>query len=110
MIKNIDHINISVKDLEKSKDFYIDLLWFKLEKEWILEWEWIDKVVCLKWVKAKYVQLKLNNSKTNLELIQYFSPVWKNTSDNFIANTIWIRHMAFQVEWIEKIYKKLVDN
>lgn len=46
MIKNIDHINIVVRDLEKAKQFFFDLGFIVL-KEGKLEGEWIDKIVKL---------------------------------------------------------------
>ena len=109
MIKKIDHINISVTNLKKSKEFFIDLLGFKLTKEGVLEGEWIDKVVNLKNVKAKYAQLVIPGSETSLELIQYYNPVGEKDSKINKANQIGFRHMAFEVKEIEKIYQKLKD-
>ena len=109
ILKKIDHINISVTDLESSKKFFIDLLGFKLEKEGILEGEWIDNVVGLPKVRAKYVQLSLNEFGTNLELIQYYQPIGEKDPKISQANQIGFRHIAFEVKDIEEIYQKLKD-
>ncbi len=110
MIKKIDHINISVTNIEVSKNFFINLLGFELIKEGILEGDWIDNVVGLKNVKAKYSQLAISNSETNLELIQYDSPTPKKDGNINKSNQIGFRHIAFEVKDIEKLYQKLKDS
>lgn len=109
MISKIDHINISVSDLEKSKEFYINLLGFKLETEGDLEGDWMDRTVGLENVKAKYAKLIIPNSETSLELIQYYSPSGERDSKISQANQIGFRHMAFEVNGIENFYQKLKD-
>ncbi|MCK5824092.1 MAG: VOC family protein [Ichthyobacteriaceae bacterium] len=107
MIKAIDHINISVTNLEVSKEFYIQLLGFVLDAEGELKGEWIDKVVGLKGVRAKYSKLVLPNAETCIELIQYCNPVGGEDVNNDLANQIGMRHIAFNVTEIESLYKKL---
>ena len=107
MFKKIDHINISVTDIEESKKFFIDLLGFRLEKEGELKGEWIENVVGLQNVKAIYARLFLPNTETFLELIEYRNPVGKKDEKISRANKIGFRHLAFEVKDIEKIYKKL---
>jgi len=109
MIKKIDHVNIVVTDLEQAKQFFIDLLDFELKKEGILEGKWIDKVVALRNVRAKYAQLLIPVSETCLELIEYYNPLGEKDSKISQANQIGFRHMAFEVKNIENIYQKLKD-
>lgn len=107
MIKKIDHINIVVTNLEEATQFFTDLLGFQVSKKGHLSGKWIDKVVGLDDVDAKYVQLILPGAETNMELIQYYNP--KSESDKNISksNQIGFRHMALEVKEIEKIYAKL---
>ena len=107
MIKKIDHINISVTDLEISKRFFIDLLGFELDKEGELEGEWIDRVVGLENVKAKYSKLILPGAETCMELIQYYRPVGDKDPKSGVSNQIGFRHIAFEVENIEMVYGRL---
>ncbi len=106
MIKQIDHINIVVKDLEKAKLFFIDL-GFVVLKEGKLEGAWIDRIVKLTDVKADYVALSIPGTQTNLELITYHSPEGEREEKLSIPNQIGYRHMAFEVEGIEKIVSEL---
>ena len=76
----------------------------------MLEGEWIDKVVNLQNVKAKYAQLVIPNSETCLELIQYYNPIGEKDLKTNKANQIGFRHMALEVKNIEEIYQKLKNR
>lgn len=108
MLQAIDHINIVVEDLEKAKEFFLEL-GFLLEHEDELKGEWISRVVGLPNVSARYAKLVLPNDNCRLELVSYFSPpVLEETSPNQ-ANTQGYRHIAFRVENIEVVEKKLKE-
>ena len=107
MIKKIDHINICVTNLEEAKKFFIDLLEFKLIGEGHLEGAWIDQVVGLSNVKAKFIKLNLPQTETNLELIEYYSPQGETDPKINIANQIGYRHLALNVTNIETHFEKL---
>ncbi len=109
MIKKIDHINISVINLEKSKEFYINLLGFKLITEGELEGDWMDRTVGLEKVIAKFAKLIIPNTETSLELIKYYNPAGEKDSELSRANQIGFRHMAFEVSGIEIVYQRLKD-
>lgn len=106
MIKHIDHINIVVRDLEKAKQFFADL-GFIVIKEGRLDGEWIDKIVHLSQVKADYIALAIPGTQTSLELITYYSPEGEKEEKLSVPNQIGYRHMALQVEGIEKIVSEL---
>ena len=97
----IDHINISVSNLEEVVEFFVKILNFQLAKEEFLGGKWIDKVVTMDNVKAKFVKLVLPDTETSLEIIQYYHPKG-STNPNI--------HIAFEVNNIEQVYKKLLDN
>ena len=101
MIKNLDHVNIVVSNLEVAKDFFLDL-GFHLIKQGELKGDWISSIVQLKSVKAIYAQLSLKESMTSIELIQYYCPKVEASRKKEPANQIGIRHLAFEVVDIEK--------
>lgn len=109
MLQTIDHINIVVSDLEKTKKFFINL-GFEVISEDDLEGKWIDKVVGLANVKARFVALKLKDENTKIELIKYYNP--KEIADKYSNKPyhIGFRHVAFRVKNIEKLYKKLRES
>ena len=107
MIRRIDHINISVTDIENTKRFFTEFLDFKVEKEGYLEGNWMDRTVGLENVQAKYAKLVIPGTETSIELIQYFRP--EGGKDDLMnkANRIGFRHIAFEVEDIDSVYRKL---
>ena len=68
VLKNIDHINIVVKDLQTVKDFFISL-GFQEKDQSRLSGDWISKTVGLEDVDAEYVKLTLPGDSTSIELI-----------------------------------------
>ena len=109
MLKKIDHINIVVNSLKESKEFFCRL-GFTVQHEGDLEGEWISSIVNLNDVKASYVQLSLPNTETNLELIKFYSPTPPDGDNKNLPNHIGIRHIAFEVDDIEKIVASMVDD
>ncbi|HSX09517.1 MAG TPA: VOC family protein [Candidatus Saccharimonadales bacterium] len=106
LFKKIDHINIVVKDLEKTKNFFVSL-GFTIQHEGLLEGKWLDNLTKLKNVKAEYVALSLNDGETNLELLKFNNPENLSTCDNDVINKTGFRHMAFEVEKIEDVVDAL---
>ena len=109
MIRRIDHINISVTDIEITKRFFTELLDFKVEKEGYLEGDWMDRTVGLEMVQAKYAKLTIPGTETSIELIQYFRPEGGKDTLMNKANRIGFRHIAFEVKDIDTVYRKLKD-
>ena len=108
-IKKIDHINISVTDIEETKEFFTELFGFKVEKEGYLEGGWMDRTVGLENVKARYAKLVIPGTETSIELIRYYQPEGGKDTHIGKANQIGFRHIAFEVEDIDSVYKKLQD-
>lgn len=109
MLKKIDHINIVVSNLERTKDFFRQL-GFSVVHEDNLEGDWIASIVNLKEVKASYAQLSLRDLGTNIELIKFDRPVTSGIHSKSIPNQIGIRHIAFEVENIEEIVSSMKEE
>jgi len=107
MIRKIDHINISVTDIEETKRFFTELLGFETEKEGYLEGPWMDATVGLKDVKARYAKLTIPGTETSIELIRYYNPKGDKDPEMHQANRIGFRHIAFEVKDIDRVYRKL---
>lgn len=107
MVYSIDHINIVVSDLERSVKFYTELFGFKVIGKVHLQGEWIDKVVGLKNVSADVVYIVAPDGEPRIELLRYNSPAGKTIAENSCANTRGLRHIAFRVDDIHALAKKL---
>ena len=75
-----------------------------------LEGEWIASIVNLIEVRASYVQLSFQDSAVHIELVKYYTPASSESENTSIPNQIGIRHIAFEVEGIEKIVSGLKDD
>lgn len=105
-IKKIDHINIVVRDLEGAKSFFVDLGFVVLKQD-RLSGEAIEKIVNLPSVDAEYVALAIPGTQTNLELIQYKSPIGQSDPRISLPNQIGLRHIALEVKNIEAAVAEL---
>ncbi len=109
MLKKINHINMVVSNLDEAKSFFIQL-GFTVGDESELSGEWISSIVGLPNVRARYATLKLPDTETNLELIEYTSPPSERDPDMGKANQMGFRHIAFEVENIDEIVQDLKDK
>ncbi len=92
-IRSVDHITIIVKDLEKTLDFYGNILGFQLIQTVDLE----DHIL-------RYFQLP---GGVKLELNEYLYPTRDSVSELKDRGTY--RHMAFEVSDIKSLEKELTD-
>jgi len=106
-IKNIRHIGIVVKDLEKALHFWITLMGFTVHKEMNEEGVHIDSITKIKDTKVKTV--KLIGPKNSMIELLYFN-------DNFASDidkkpySYGITHIAIEVENIEEEYNRLLKE
>jgi len=98
MIRALNHINLVVSNLDRSVQFYTDLLGFKEVRRAHLEGQWIESIVGLKGVRAEVVYLLAPAGEPRLELLCYESPRGESIQANSLANTIGLRHIALQVD------------
>lgn len=109
LLQKIDHINIVVKDLERVKGFFMSL-GFELHDRARLKGDWISQIVGLEDVDAEYVRLALPGDSMFLELICFDNPPINEIDNPDKANTQGFRHLAFQVNDIEKTVAALQES
>ena len=109
MIKLFHHTAISVTNLDRSIQFYRDLLGMTLE--WRIDHrrsEGLEEVVGLKNVDVSYAMLSGWGGR--IELFQYHSPKGEPYPADKPVSDKGITHIAFQVEDIDGLYEKLVGR
>ena len=109
LLQKIDHINIVVKDLERAKEFFMSL-GFELHDHARLKGDWISQIVGLEDVDAEYVRLALPGDSMFLELICFKNPPINEIDNPDKANTQGFRHLAFQVNDIERTVAALQES
>ncbi|MFH1657242.1 MAG: VOC family protein [bacterium] len=91
-----NHLALSVKDLERSVEFYQEVFGFVETKRLTRE----D-------LRINIALLKLNTEEEMLlELIQPHNPI-KNQDDPFNLNILGLKHICFEVENVEEEYQEL---
>lgn len=107
MVKHIDHINIVVSDLERSVRFYTELLGLRETRRARLTGAWIEAIVGLAGVEAEVAYVQPPGGGPRIELIKYHAPKGELIPQNQIPNTLGLRHIAFQIDDMGALYKRL---
>ena len=107
MIRGIHHTAISTADLERSVQFYRDLLGFEeiFTSEWKQGAQTADKITGLKDSSAKLVMLKTGNAC--IEIFQYSSPQARPGDPKRPACDHGITHLCLDVGDIQAEYERL---
>lgn len=110
MIAGIDHVNIVVNDLDKSKKFYTTYLGFNEVGRKKLQGLWIEELTGIKNISAEVSFLSHEKTDIKIELLKYHSPKGEHLDKNSIPNTIGIRHMAFKTDNFDALVNKLKND
>jgi len=104
----IDHVNIVVSDMDRSVEFYTRL-GLRPSLDTFISGAWIAKVVGIRDenLKARVVFMEPDSGNTRLELIEYIIPAGQEVPANSHTNTPGLRHFAFVVDDLMKIYQEL---
>ncbi len=107
-MSRLDHVNLVVADLERAAHFYEHVFGWRRGFSATLQGDWIETVSGLPNVSATCLFLESpENGGARIELIRYDSPEGKTIELNSTANTLGVRHIAFEVESIETTLQKV---
>ena len=104
---NIRHTGIVVTDLEKSKNFYCNLLGFQVKKEVDEHGEFIDNFLDLTDVLVTTCKMTLDNGDM-VELLHYKSHPEKPDRGKKITQ-IGCSHIALTVKNLDEVYDRLLS-
>lgn len=103
MIKNFRHACILVKDLDKSLNFYTDLIGLKVAKVLTVKGRYPEAVLGIKGVKLTYAKLRTpGQAKNNPPVFELH--YWKNPK---LKQRQTFSHISFTVQDIGCEYKRL---
>lgn len=105
MILCMDHLNIVVTDLAKAAGFF-EAMGFRAVMESDLDGAFLEKVTGLSGVKGRFIAMEHSGSSMRLELLEY-QPAMLPDGQISMANKVGFRHLAFQVEDMEKTVENL---
>jgi catechol 2,3-dioxygenase-like lactoylglutathione lyase family enzyme len=107
-IQGVHHIGISVPDIAKAREFYVDLLG-AVEEVAPMEWSgnpFIDEIIGLKDSAAKQFICRLGN--THLEVFEYAQPRSDPQDPDKGVHNFGYTHFAIQVDDLRACYDRLV--
>ena len=107
MLKSFFHTGFVVKDLEKSVDFYANVLGMRVAARMERKGEFINQVLAFPdaHIKGAFVD---KGEGHQLELIQYINPA--SGPGGIARNDLGATHLAFYVEDMDKFYEETKER
>lgn len=103
MITAHNHTSFTVSDLERSKDFYMNALGMKLERQFEAQGPGIEAIVGFPGAHLRIAFVALDNFR--LELIEYASP--RGVKLDMSTNNVGSAHIAFSTDDVDRMYEEL---
>jgi catechol 2,3-dioxygenase-like lactoylglutathione lyase family enzyme len=107
VIERIDHLNIVVSDLERTREFFF-LLGFREGICSELDARFLEKVTGIRGARGRFVALHHPGSGVAIELLKFDANVIP-ADDPGLADRIGFRHLAFAVTDIEQTVRRLQE-
>jgi catechol 2,3-dioxygenase-like lactoylglutathione lyase family enzyme len=105
-VKAIDAISMTVSDMDRSIDFYSNVLYFKKASDTIISGNEYDELLGVSKLKIRLVRMQLGDEFINL--IQYIEPSdGKPIPVDSRSNDLWFQHFAIVVSDMDKAYERL---
>ena len=105
MIKGINHIGISVSNLDRSIEFYRELLGLEVAVRRVFEGAQYERLLALRGTRGTVALLKSHNAQ--IELFEFTNPSPKPGDPNRPVCDHGITHICVEVTDIEGEYERL---
>jgi len=96
-IKHVDHVGITVSDLDLAAAFFVGL-GLEVEGRTVLEGEFLDTVCGIPGSRTEIVVLRPPGGGTGVELATFVRPDHVQGSPAPMANELGLRSLAFEVD------------
>lgn len=108
MSASLRHVGIVVKNLDKCKAFWVDLMGYEIERECLESGEVLDAIVDLENVKVTTVKLR-GRDGSMIELLKFHSHLsgesWQGN-----AHQTGLTHVAMNVDDLSVLYEQRAQN
>lgn len=107
MIKRMDHVALSVQDMERAIAFYRDVLGFEKVFDRAFD-EPMARLIGEPGTRARIVHMRLGEQ--TLELFHYYHPVGRPRRPDHRQSDLGLTHIGFLVEDFERTMQHLVSR
>jgi len=98
-------IGMTVADMDRSLDFYTDVLHFQKESDVEVAAEWFERLHGVFGARARVSTLRLGDDR--IELTQYLAPEGRPIPPDSRSNDLWFQHIAIIVRDMDEAYAHL---
>jgi methylmalonyl-CoA/ethylmalonyl-CoA epimerase len=107
MFQRMDHVGLSVKNMEKAISFYRDMIGMEkvLDRYFDIG---LEKIIGEKGAKARVVHMRLQDSM--VELFDYQNPKARPPYKDKSQSDYGLIHIGFMVQDFQKTYERLKDK
>ncbi|MBI2872362.1 MAG: VOC family protein [Chloroflexi bacterium] len=102
----MNHTGFVVGDIERSLPFYRDLLGLKVERDAVLEGDFISHLTGFPNTRLRIVYLGTGDGRHAVELLQYLDPVGRRPRRPN-GNDVGASHLGIIVDDLETLYRDL---
>jgi catechol 2,3-dioxygenase-like lactoylglutathione lyase family enzyme len=108
-IKQLDHVGITVADLDTATEFFVDL-GLEIEGRTFLEGDFVDTVIGIPDARTEVVVLRPPGGGAGVELATFVRPDHEPGSPTAMANELGLRSFCFQVEGLQEVVDRAAAN
>jgi len=108
-IRQLDHVGITVADLESATAFFADL-GLQVEGRTFVEGEFIDTVIGIPDSRSEIVMLRPPGGGAGVELARFVRPGHEPGSPTAMANELGLRSICFEVDDLQVAVDGLAVN
>ena len=108
-IKQLDHVGITVADLDAVTTFFADL-GLEVEGRTFVEGEFIDTVIGIPDSKSEIVMLRPPGGGTGVELARFVRPDHEPGSPTAMATELGLRSICYEVDGLQAMVDGLAAN
>ena len=108
-IRQLDHVGITVADLESATAFFADL-GLEVEGRTFVEGEFIDTVIGIPDSRSEIVMLRPPGGGAGVELARFVRPGHAPGSPTAMANELGLRSICFEVDDLQVAVDGLAVN
>ncbi len=105
-IRRLDHVGITVADLDTVSAFFVEL-GLEIEGRMFLEGEFLDTVIGIPDSRTEMVMLRPPDGGAGLELARFIRPNHEPGSPAAMATELGLRSVAFEVDDLQAIIERL---